>query len=114
MPPAKKAVPGKGKIAFTTKDGKTVSFKSTGVKKVKAATRVKALEKRLSAMEKAVLHYNRGVEESKKKKSDAASAGTVASVGGGAGKCDGKGVCRTINLKRVPGDAGKLVGHAGK
>ena len=48
-------------ISFTTKDGKSIAFKSGGVKKAKTAHHVKQLEKRLSAMEKAVQQYNSGV-----------------------------------------------------
>lgn len=60
------------KIVFKTKDGKEVNF----VKKPKAAVarvsgknQMKMLEKRLSSMEKAILHYNNAVQtrEARKK-----------------------------------------------
>ena len=62
-------------ISFTTKDGKSIEFKSTGVKKVKATQHVKQLEKRLSAMEKAVMKYNRDVQLSRAKEKEAKGVG---------------------------------------
>jgi hypothetical protein len=112
-----------GKIAFKTKDGKAVSFKSTGVKQVKAVARVKQLEKRLSAMEKAVLSYNAAVEKRKKEKSDSDASGVGAGkvgrgggVGGGVrkGKSEGpKAAGSSSGVKGRGGNGGKLVGDAG-
>jgi hypothetical protein len=63
MGKAKAVVPAK-QIAFKTKDGKEIAFKSTrGHGKPDA--RVKQLEKRLSAMEKAVSKYNNAVQVKK-------------------------------------------------
>jgi hypothetical protein len=59
---------GKAKqIAFTTKDGKTVNFRPTGKKAASAGKTIKALEKRLSAMEKAVIKYNEDAVRHKEK-----------------------------------------------
>ena len=66
MGKAKAAAPAK-QIAFKTKDGKEIAFKSTrGHGKPDA--RVKQLEKRLSAMEKAVSKYNNAVQAQKVRK----------------------------------------------
>lgn len=100
-------------ISFTTKDGKSIVFKSGGVKKAKAAVRVKQLEKRLSAMEKAVLKYNHDVEKNKEKKKldKNAGAGTVTAGSGGAGDSQGQ---RGGGVKGGRGgNGGKTVGHAG-
>jgi hypothetical protein len=105
-------------IAFKTKDGKAIEFKSGGVKKAKAVVRVKQLEKRLSAMEKAVMKYNhdvkvnKEVKEKKVKLDKDASAGTVATGSGGAGQAK---TDRGSGVKGcgVGGNGGKIVGHAG-
>ena len=51
------------KVAFTTKDGKAVQFKPAGTKAAKTKMHVKQLEKRLSAMEQAVMKYNNVVQQ---------------------------------------------------
>jgi hypothetical protein len=80
-----KAPPAK-KIAFKTKDGKEIAFKSTGGHG-KQSVRVKQLEKRLSAMEKAVLKYNDAVQSNKAKKEQQRASGERAD-GAGASKAD--------------------------
>jgi uncharacterized membrane protein YgcG len=102
-------------ISFKTKDGKDIVFKThVGVTKAKQTARVKMLEKRLTAMEKAVLKYNHDILKSKEKKQAAASdgnGGTVGGSGGGAGDSQGK---RGGGVKGGGGgNGGKLVGHAG-
>ena len=53
------------KIVFKTKDGREVNFvkkpKPAGVR-VSGKNQMKMLEKRLSSMEKAILHYNNAVQ----------------------------------------------------
>jgi hypothetical protein len=55
------------KIAFKTKDGREVSFKKKANGPQEKKT-IKLLEKRLSAMEKAVSHYNASVREHQEKR----------------------------------------------
>lgn len=55
-------------ISFVTKGGKEVTFKPTGSRSKARSTHVKQLEKRLSAMEKAVMQYNNAVQNQKAKK----------------------------------------------
>ena len=107
-----------GIIAFKTKDGKAVSFKSAGVKNAKATVRVKELEKRLSAMEKAVKQYNTSVDKQKREKkagSDGAGVGG-SKVGGGRGVSGGAGkgkVEGSVGVVKGGGrNGGKLVGDA--
>lgn len=59
------------KIAFKTKDGKEVSFAPKGKNAAKKKVHMKSLEKRLTAMEKAILHYNHAVEAHKERKKGA-------------------------------------------
>jgi hypothetical protein len=57
------------KIVFKTKDGKEVSFKKKpGAAKERKVKGMKAFEKRLSAMEKAVIQYNSSVQKHREKK----------------------------------------------
>jgi hypothetical protein len=57
------------KIVFKTKDGKEVSFKKKqGAAKERKVKALKAFEKRLTAMEKAVIHYNTAVQKHHEKK----------------------------------------------
>lgn len=77
------------KVAFKTKDGKEVCFAPKGKMVVKRAAHMKALEKRLTAMEKAVLNYNHAVQvHEERKKSEGGKQGDrkVASKGDKPGK----------------------------
>lgn len=77
-------------IAFTTKSGKEVVFSSGSSAKGKIAKgHIKQLEKRLSAMEKAVLKYNNAIQSSQAKKAKALQASE---------QQDGKGSRKEIKL----------------
>jgi hypothetical protein len=52
---------GSGSIAFTTKGGKEIAFKAKGSNAKRRQVHVKQMEKRLSAIEKAVMQYNHAV-----------------------------------------------------
>jgi hypothetical protein len=54
------------KISFKTKDGRDVMFKKKG-NGAKAQKTIKMMEKRLSAMEKAVMQYNAAVRKREEK-----------------------------------------------
>lgn len=54
------------KISFKTKDGRDVTFKKKG-NGAKAQKTMKMMEKRLSAMEKAVMQYNAAVRKREEK-----------------------------------------------
>lgn len=72
-------------ISFVTKSGKEVTFKPTGSRSKARSTHVKQLEKRLSAMEKAVMQYNNAVQNHQAKRK----------AGGESDECkDGKGVVK--------------------
>lgn len=55
-------------VSFVTKGGKEISFKSTGSRNKTRTAHVKQLEKRLSAMEKAVMQYNNAVQNQQAKR----------------------------------------------
>lgn len=63
-------------IAFKTKSGKEVSFVPKGKAVAKKKVQMKSLEKRLSAMEKAILNYNHAVQaREERKKSEGGEQG---------------------------------------
>jgi hypothetical protein len=58
-------------VSFVTKGGKEISFKSSSDRSNKSTTHVKQLEKRMSAMEKAVMKYNIAIQKHEAKKAKA-------------------------------------------
>lgn len=82
----------KQSIAFTTKGGKEISFSSGSSAKSKIGkAHIKQLEKRLSAMEKAVLKYNNAIQNSQAKKVKALQVSE---------QQDGKGARKEVKLSK--------------
>jgi hypothetical protein len=95
---------GSTSISFRTKGGKEIAFKAKGTNAKKRQVHVKQIEKRLSAMEKAVMQYNNAVQTAK----------TTKAVGGESGE---RAVGKSGKQENKPAKgktADQTVGRAGK